>query len=394
MKTIRDLSLSGKKVLLRTDFNVPLLPVDEEGICHVKDNTRIIASLKTIKYLIKNKAKVIIISHIGRPKDNKDPRFKLDGVALELQKILGQVVYKTANLFGPDVEETVNNLKPGEVVLLSNLRFDHREEKNDRVFAKQLADLAQIYINDAFSVSHRAHASVEAITNFLPSYSGFLLEEELNTLKKILKDVKKPFYLILGGAKPKEKIPVINNLINQIDGICLGGIICCAFFKAQDKDVGDYSFTKDDTFEVKRTIKNLMQNNIQMILPDEVITAQKNSLNKQMLKKIEDVSKKEIVGDISQESVSKMIQGLQSAKSIFFNGTLGIVEEEGLESGTKKLVEYLAKRGSDVIVCGGDTLSAIAKFGHSQSFPNRSLGGGATLEFLSGKKLPGIVALD
>lgn len=393
MKSIKEAKLENKRVILRVDFNVPLVAPNFDGVAKVKDDRRIRASLPTIKYLLKHKAKVILVTHIGRPKGVFDQSLTLDGVILKLQHLLDKVVYKSSEIIGNESKQLVDNLKPGEIMSLGNIRFDPGEEANDQGFAKALAQYGDIYVNDAFSVSHRAHASVEAITHFLPSFAGLLLEEEYDRLKDIEKNTSSPFYLILGGAKPQDKISVINNLKNKIDGLIVGGLVAANFMKATGQSVGATVTEPKIMPQIKDFINFAQKNNRKIIIPQDQIVINKEKTDRIYCRDNCEIENNDIIKDHGSKTVETIIENLNDAKTIFWNGTLGIVEEEAFENATKKLAQYLADCPTKVIVSGGDTLAAIDKFHLTEKFSNISLGGGASLEFLAGKPMPGIIAL-
>jgi phosphoglycerate kinase len=391
LRSIKDVDVKGKFVLLRDDFNVP---IDEEG--NITDASKIFASLPTIKYLIEKGAKVIIVSHLGRPKDT-EPIFKLDNIARKLSELLGKDVKKLDEILGPEVRREVNLMKEGDVILLENIRFDPRETKNDPVFSQQLASLAQIYVNDAFGSAHRAHSSVYGVTEFLPFYAGFLLEKEVSELTKLLENPHKPFILLQGGAKISSKIGVIERLLPKLDSICIGGGMAFTFLFANGFKVGK-SMVEEDQADVAREILNMGADlNKRIILPIDIIVT--DSLNEPTFIDVCDADKipSSLIGaDIGPATIKLFKEELKNGNSILANGPLGVFENEKFATGTieiYKLLGEIKERGASIIAAGGDTTAAINKFDLGKSFTYISTGGGATLEFLEGKELPPIKKL-
>jgi 3-phosphoglycerate kinase len=387
--TIKDLDLTGKRVFIRCDFNVPL---DENR--NITDDKRILSSLPTIEYALEKGAVIILASHLGRPKGEVKEELRLLPVAKRLSELLGKEVKKLNDCIGWEVEKVVKNAKPGEIILLENLRFHPEEEKNDQEFSKKLAQLADIYINDAFGTAHRAHASTEGITHFLKSAAGFLMQKEIEYLGKIMESPEKPYAAILGGAKVSDKIAVIENLMRRTDMFLIGGGMAYTFLKAKDIKIGA-SIVEEDKLELAREIlAKAKDKNIEIILPQDHLAAEKIEEGVE----IKNINSQEIpdglkAGDIGQKTIEDFRIALKGAKTILWNGPLGVFEIKGFERGTKEVATFIASLDATVVIGGGDTAAAIAKFGLEDKMAHVSTGGGACLEFLEGKKLPGIEAL-
>lgn len=388
-KTIRDIDVSGKKVLVRCDFNVPL---DESR--KITDNRRIVSALPTINYLIEKGAKVILCSHLGRPKGEFKKEFSLDVVADELSKLLGKEVKLAEDVVGESAKTLTNNMNEGDVVLLENVRFHKEEEKNEPEFSKELASLAEIYVNDAFGTAHRAHSSTEGVSHYLPAVSGFLIEKEINFLGDTLENPKRPFIAILGGAKVSDKIGVIDNLLDKVDKLIIGGGMAFTFLKAQGHKIGK-SICEEDKLDLAREIlKKAEEKNVEILLPIDSHVA------KDFSNEAEDmiVHSKEIPDDfegldIGPDTIKLFEEAIQGAKTIIWNGPLGVCEFPKYEIGTREVAKALAKTDAISVIGGGDSAAAIEKLGLANQITHISTGGGASLEFLEGKKLPGIECL-
>ena len=383
--TLKDLDVNNKRVLVRVDFNVPL---DTKG--NITDDKRIRAALPTIKYLIKNNAMVILMSHLGRPKGEIIDKLKMDNAAKRLERLLGRHVYKLDDCVGQDVEDFIDKMVDKEVVLLENLRFYKEEKENDPEFAQSLADLADVYVNDAFGTCHRAHASVESVTKYLQSAAGFLVEKEIEMLGKVLEKPKKPFIAIMGGVKVSDKISVIKSLLKKVDYLLIGGAMMFTFYKSQGMEVGR-SIVEDDKLGLA---KSLLKNK-KMILPTDTIIADK--IDKGAKTKTADIDKipKNMIGvDIGPETIKKYKKMIAKAKTMIWNGPMGVFELSEFAKGTNEIAKALAKSKAVTIVGGGDSASAIAKLKLEKKMTHVSTGGGASLEFLEGKKLPAIKALE
>lgn len=390
-KTVRDIDVKDKKVLVRCDFNVPQ---DENG--NITDNRRIVASLKTIKYLLDNGAKVILCSHLGRPKGQFNEKYSLKPVAEELSRLLGKEVKMSKDVIGEDTEKLVNELKSGEAILLENLRFHAEEEKNDREFSKKLASLADIYVNDAFGTAHRAHASTVGVTEFLPAVSGFLLEKEIVFLNNALENPKRPFVAILGGKKVSDKISVIESLLEKVDSLIIGGGMAYTFLKAQGYEVGT-SLCEDDKLELaKKLLEKAKANNVQLLLPVDIHVAKEfNETSDDMYVKSTEIPADYMGLDAGKESVELYKEVLKNAKTVVWNGPLGVFEMDKFATATNQIAEELSKLTDCItIIGGGDSSAAVEKAGLSDKMTHISTGGGASLELLEGKTLPGLAALN
>lgn len=389
-KTIRDIDLKNKKVLVRCDFNVPF---DEEG--KISDNRRIVAALPTIKYLLENNCKIILCSHLGRPKGEFKKEFSLKPVAEELSRLLNVEVKLSEDVVGESARTLTNNMQEGEIVLLENVRFEAGEEKNDKELSKKLASFAEIYVNDAFGTAHRAHSSTTGVASFLPAVSGFLIEKELEFLGNALENPQRPFVAILGGKKVSDKIGVIDSLLEKVDTLIIGGGMAYTFFKSMGYNVGK-SICEEDKLELAQSlIKKAEEKNVKLLLPIDNVVADEFS---------PDANTKEVASneipegweglDIGTKTVELFKQELQNAKTIIWNGPLGLFEYEKFSNGTNEIAKCLANLNEvTTIIGGGDSAAAVEKIGLADKMTHISTGGGASLEFLEGKKLPGIEAL-
>ena len=377
MKSITLANVKNKTVLLRVDFNVPL----KNG--RVVDNKRIKESLPTIKYLLNKNAKIILVSHLGRPDGKVVQEFKMNSVAKELAKLLGK---KEMPVLTPE-EDVKDALKNHEIIFLENIRFYPEEEKNDLKFAKKLANLADIYVNDAFGVSHRAHASIVGVKKFLPSYTGFLVEKEVKMISSLLEKPKKPFVVILGGAKVRDKIKVIENLAKKCDLILIGGAMMFTFFKAKEYDLGTFKFESNSVKFAKEMLKKYEE---KIVLPEDVMCALKLDANKGRNFESTKIPKKMIGLDIGRETINFYKFILKDAKTVFWNGPLGKVENPPFDNGTKEIAKFLANLSATVVIGGGDTAALIEKLKLTKRYSHVSTGGGASLEFLEGKGLVGL----
>ncbi len=387
--TIEDLDIKGKRVFIRADFNVPL---DDNLI--ITDDRRIRSTLPTINYAIDEGAKVILSSHLGRPKGKVDPRFSLAPVAKRLQRLLNKEVIFAPDCIGGQVENLVERMKEGDVLLLENLRFHPEEEKNDEEFAKNLAKLADIYVNDAFGAAHRAHASITGITKFLPSAAGFLLKKEIEYLRGAIDNPIKPFVAILGGAKVSGKIGVLENLVGKVDKVIVGGGMAFTFIKAMGYEIGD-SLVEDSMLETAERIRiKLKDNKIRFYLPvDCVIAEHTGPDNVIKIVPTQEIPKGWKAYDIGPASVKLFSEALQDAKTILWNGPMGMFEVDAFTRGTFDIARAVADAYALTIVGGGDTDLAVHRAGVSNFITFISTGGGASLQLLEGKELPGIAAL-
>lgn len=390
--SISDLEIEGKKVLIRCDFNVPL---DDKG--KITDDTRIQAALPTIRYALGRECAVILMSHLGRPKGKVDPKLSLKPVAERLGKLLNVEVLRAPDCIGPEVEKMARELKGGEVLLLENLRFRAGEETNDEKFAQQLASLADVFIQDAFGTVHRAHASTSGVPKHLPSGAGFLLQKEIKYLKQALEEPERPFLAILGGAKISTKIGVIENLLPKIDSLILGGAMAYTFLRAENIETGNSMVEENKIDMASEILKQASKKKVTVLLPLDHIIANKTSEEAESKEISEVVIPEGWIGvDIGSFSIKRFSSAIKSAKTILWNGPMGIFEIDKFSQGTKAIAEAIAeatKKGSISIVGGGDSVAAVTKAGLQENISHISTGGGAALEFLKGKELPGIGAL-
>lgn len=390
-KTVRDIDLKDKKVIVRCDFNVPL---DENG--KITDNRRIVGALDTIKYLLEQNAKIILMSHLGRPKGEVKPEFSLKPVAEELSRLLGKDVKLASDIIGESAKTLTSNMKSGDIVLLENIRFDAREEKNDLEFAKQLASMAEIYVNDAFGTAHRAHSSTAGIAQYLPAVSGFLMEKELNFLGTALENPKRPFVAILGGAKVSDKIAVIDNLLNKVNSLIIGGAMANTFIKAMGYNVGNSLCETDKIDLANELIEKAKLKNIKLMLPiDAKIGKEFNKNTESKIVDINNVPEGWSIFDIGPKTIELYKKELENAKTIVWNGPVGLFEFDQFAIGTNSVAEILASLdNATTIIGGGDSAAAVEKSGLADKMTHISTGGGASLEFLEGKKLPGVECLQ
>ena len=390
-KTVKDIDLKGKKVLVRCDFNVPL---DANFV--ITDNRRIVGAIPTIKYLLDNNCKVILCSHLGRPKGEVKKEFSLAPVAKELSRLLGIEVKLADDIIGESAKELTANMKEGEVVLLENVRFDSREEANDTEFAEQLASLAEVYVNDAFGTAHRAHSSTAGVANYLPAVAGFLMEKELNFLGTTLENPTRPFMAILGGKKVSDKIGVIDSLLEKVDTLMIGGGMAYTFFKAMGYNVGNSICELDKLDLAKNLMEKAKAKGVKLMLPVDTKVGKEFSANTES--KI--VPYTEIPDgwegfDIGEKTIKMYEDELSKAKTVIWNGPVGLFEFDQFAIGTNSMAKYLGSlEGVTTIIGGGDSAAAIEKLGIGDKFTHISTGGGASLEFLEGKKLPGVECLQ
>lgn len=390
-KTLKDLNVENKRVLVRVDFNVPI----KEGI--ITDTNRIEASLTTIKYLIDNNAKVVLMSHLGRPKGEPKPEFSLKPVAQKLSEMIGQDVkfIDSDKVVDDSVIEESKKLQPKEIMLIQNTRFRKEEEKNDQTFSKELSQLADLYVNDAFGTSHRAHSSNVGVSKFLPSAVGFLVQKEIEIMGKALENPERPFTAILGGAKVSDKIGVIENLLDKVDTILIGGAMAFTFIKSQGKNVGKSLIEEDKLDLAKSLLEKAQEKGVKIFLPvDFVVAKEMSEESDSKVINIDDFTD-DIAGfDIGTKTIKIFDEEIQKSKTIVWNGPMGVFEIEQFSKGTFEIANSLVKSKATTIVGGGDSASAIAKSGNKDKVTHVSTGGGASLEFLEGKVLPGIDCID
>ena len=389
-KTVKDIDLKGKKVFVRCDFNVPM---DENQ--NITDNTRIKAALPTIKYLLEQNCKIILASHLGRPKGEVKPEFSLKPVAKELSKLLGKEVIMANDVIGDDATNKAENLKEGEILLLENVRFHKEETDNDPEFAKKLASMAEIFVNDAFGTAHRAHASTTGIADYIPGVAGFLIEKELKFLGNAINNPERPFVAILGGAKVSDKIGVIDSLLDKVDTLMIGGGMAYTFFKAQGYNVGNSLCEVEKTGLALEAMEKAKAKGVKLLLPIDT------KIGKEFKPDTESktVAWTEIPDewegfDIGEKTIEMFKKELQNAKTVIWNGPLGLFEFDQFAIGTNEIGKTLAELDATTIIGGGDSAAAVTKAGLADKMTHISTGGGASLEFLEGKKLPGIECLQ
>ncbi len=389
-KSVRDIDVTGKRVLVRCDFNVPL----DENL-NITDETRINGALPTIRYLIEQNARLILCSHLGRPKNGFEDKYSMKPVAKRLSEKLGKEVVMAADVIGPDAKTKAASLKDGDVMLIENVRFHAEEKKNDPDFAKELASMADIYVNDAFGTAHRAHASTEGVSHYLPSVCGFLIQKEIEIMGNALENPVRPFVAILGGAKVSDKIGVINNLIEKVDTIIIGGGMAYTFFKAMGCSIGT-SICEEDKIDLAADLmKKAREKGVNFLLPVDNVIGRQYSEDTIFMRiysdSIPDGWMGLDIGDKTQELYSKSISG---AGTIIWNGPMGVSEWKNFEAGTRTIARTLADSDATTIIGGGDSAAAVVKMGYADKMTHISTGGGASLEFLEGLELPGIACLE
>lgn len=389
LNTIKEADLKGKRVVIRVDFNVPL----KNGV--VTDNTRIKAALPTVKYILDQGASLVVMSHFGRPKGQKNPDFSMAPIAKEFEKLLGQPVKLAPDVIGAEVEAEVKALKPGEVLLLENVRFYKEEEANDPEFAKKLASYGDIYCNDAFGTAHRAHASTEGVSHYLPSYAGFLIEKEVKFMAPLLENPEKPFVAIIGGSKVSSKITVLESLVKTCDTIVIGGGMAYTFQYVLGNSIGKSLFEPDYVDTAKEFLAKAKEKGVKVILPVDNVCAKEFSEDAEPILVDSTAISDDLMGmDIGPKTVKLIVDALKDAKSVVWNGPMGVFEFASFAKGTEEVAKALAQCGGTTVVGGGDSVAAINKFGLADKISHVSTGGGASLEFLEGKVLPGIKALE
>ena len=389
-KTVRDIDVTGKRVLVRCDFNVP----QDENL-NITDNRRIVGALDTIKYLLDNNAKVILCSHLGRPKGEVKPEFSLAPVAKELSRLLGKEVKLAEDIVGPSAKDLVANLKEGEAILLENVRFDKREEANDPEFSKELASFAEIYVNDAFGTAHRAHATTAGVADYLPAVSGFLIEKELKFLGGALNNPERPFVAIMGGKKVSDKIEVIEKLLEKVDTLMIVGAMEYTFFKAQGYSVGSSICEEDKLDLAKSLMEKAKTKGVKFMLPvDTKVGKEFEKDTESKVVKTTEMPEGWIGLDIGPETVEIYSKELENAKTVLWNGPAGLSEFEQFAYGTNSIANKLANIEAVTVIGGGDSAAAVEKAGVADKMTHISTGGGASLEYLEGKLLPGIECLN
>lgn len=390
-KTVKDIDVNGKKVLVRCDFNVPI--DSETG--KITDNRRIRAALHTIQYLLDHNAKVILCSHLGRPKGEFNLKYSLKPVAEELSKLLNKDVKLAKDVIGESAKELTTNMKEGDIVLLENVRFHKEEEQNDPEYSKALASMAEIYVNDAFGTAHRAHSSTTGVADYLPAVSGFLIEKELEFLGGALENPKHPFVAILGGAKVSDKIGVIENLLDKVDTLIIGGGMAYTFYKAQGHHIGTSICEEDKLDLAKSILEKAKEKGVKLLLPvDNHVSSEYSNNGEEKIVDSTEIPDGFMGLDIGPKTIEKFEEAVKDAKTVVWNGPLGVCEFDKFATGTKAVATMLSKIDATTIIGGGDSAAAIEKLGLADKMTHISTGGGASLEFLEGKTLPGIACLQ
>jgi len=388
--TVADIDLKGKKVIARVDFNVPL---DAEG--NITDDKRIRAALPTIRHIIDQGASLILVSHLGRPKEGPEPKYSMKPAAKRLGELLGKEVILAADVIGEDAKAKAAALKPGEILMLENVRFHKEETKNDPAFAKELASMADIYVNDAFGTAHRAHASTAGLADYLPAVSGFLIKKELEIMGKALENPDRPFVAILGGAKVSDKIGVIESLLEKVDTLIIGGSMAYTFFKAKGYSVGNSKYEEDKVELAANLLDKAEKKGVKLLLPiDNVVGKEFDPNTETQIVESDKIPDGWMGLDIGPKSVELFSEAIKSAKTVVWNGPVGVFEMEKFAVGTRKIAEALAASSAVTIVGGGDSAAAVEQMGFADKITHISTGGGASLEFLEGKELPGIAVLN
>lgn len=391
-KSIEDLNVTGKKVLVRCDFNVPM---NDKG--EITDDRRIRSALPTIEYIINNGGKAIVMSHFGRPKGEPNPKYTLEPIAKRLSELLNKEVIfaKDDMVAGEKAKEIVANMKDSDVVLLENTRFRKEEEKNGEEFAKQLASLGELFVNDAFGTAHRAHASNVGLSSQLPSASGYLVKKEIEIMGKAMSNPERPFVAILGGAKVSDKIGVIENFLDKVDSLLIGGGMAYTFLKAQGLEIGK-SLVEEDKLELaKELIEKAKEKNVNLVLPLDVVVAKEfNNESEFRTVSINDIPQDMMGLDIGDKTIEAFTEIIKEAKTILWNGPMGVFEMPNFAKGTNAIAKAMAESNGVTIVGGGDSAAAVEQAGLDSKMTHVSTGGGASLEFFEGKVLPGIAAID
>ena len=390
-KTVKDIDVNSKKVLVRCDFNVPI--DSETG--KITDNRRIRAALPTIQYLLDHNAKVILCSHLGRPKGEFNLKYSLKPVAEELSKLLNKDVKLAKDVIGESAKELTSNMKEGDILLLENVRFHKEEEQNDPEYSKALASMAEIYVNDAFGTAHRAHSSTTGVADYLPAVSGFLIEKELEFLGGALENPAHPFVAILGGAKVSDKIGVIENLLDKVDTLIIGGGMAYTFYKAQGHHIGTSICEEDKLDLAKNILEKAQEKGVQLLLPvDNHVSSEYSNNGEEKMVDSTEIPDGFMGLDIGPKTIEKFEEAVKDAKTVVWNGPLGVCEFDKFATGTKAVATMLSKIEATTIIGGGDSAAAIEKLGLADKMTHISTGGGASLEFLEGKTLPGIACLQ
>ncbi|MEA1962178.1 MAG: phosphoglycerate kinase [Bacillota bacterium] len=390
MRTIKDADISGKRVLIRVDFNVPM---SEEG--KITDDNRIQAALPTIQYVLQNGGKLILMSHMGRPKGKRSEKYSLLPIANHLSTILGREVKMAEDCIGPGVEKMVDQLNQGDILMLENVRFYPEEEKNDAAFARALASIGEIYVNDAFGTAHRAHASTAGVADYLPSYAGFLLENEVNMLRQVMELPQSPRMAILGGAKVKDKLGLIRNLLDKMDVLLLGGSMACTFLKAKGFNIGK-SLCEDELMDEARKLMELAEEKgKKILLPSDAVVVSEFKADAAFEQvSVQQILDDQMIVDIGSSTVERFGKAIAEACTIIWNGPLGVYEFKNFARGTNEVAHAVARSNAVSVIGGGDTAAAFHTLGIEKEVTHISTGGGATLEFLEGMELPGVKSCE
>ncbi len=389
-KTIRDLDVAGKRILIRVDFNVPL----DMETGDISDDSRIRAVLPTMKYLVEHKAKIIVCSHLGRPDGKIVEGLRMAPIALRLSQLMNRPVSTTSDCIGPDIEKAVDNLKPGDILFLENLRFHSEEEANDSSFALAMAKLADVYVDDAFGTAHRAHASTVGVAKYLPAVAGFLMEKELQALGSLLNSPEHPFAALLGGAKVSDKIGLIQNILGKVDLLLIGGGMAATFLKAQGYEVGLSLIETDRQNMAQELMETAGRNGRALFLPvDLVVASSISSEAKGEVVPVNNIPVNKSIVDIGPQTVTLFSEKIRQCKTIFWNGPMGVYEIEQFSAGTKAIAELLASLKATTIVGGGSTAEIVEEMKLANKMTHVSTGGGASLKFLEGRTLPGVAVL-
>lgn len=386
-RTVAGADVQGKRVLVRVDFNVPM------DLGRVTDDTRIRAALPTIRHLVEQGAIVVLATHLGRPKGKPDPRFSVAPVAKRLGELLGQTVLTVDSVTGADVEQAISELQPGAIFLLENTRFEPGEEQNDDALARGLARLADIYVNDAFGAAHRAHASTTGVASHLPAYAGFLLEREVQLLSRLLDAPERPFIAILGGAKVSDKLAVLENLLTRVDALLLGGGMANTLLLAQGHDIGASLAEPDLADDARKLLAAAEQHGVRLLAPSDAVVAASPQSDAATVVPVDAIPAGQSILDIGPETVARYCSEIANARTVFWNGPMGVFERAPFSQGTLGIARCVADTDGFTVVGGGDSLAAIEAAAVADAIDHVSTGGGAALEFLEGRRLPGIAAI-
>lgn len=389
LRSIKEADLKEKTVLMRVDFNIPM---NKDG--SIIDDTKMRAALPSIQYALGQGAKLILMSHLGRPKGQPEEKYSLKPVARHLESLVKTKVIMAPESIGPQVQEAVDLLQPGEILVLENVRFHAEEEKNDPQYAQQLAALGDIYINDAFGTAHRAHASTAGIADYLPAYAGFLMQQEVDMLRQVLDNPERPRMAILGGAKVADKIGLIGNLTNKMDLLLIGGGMANTFLLAQGKPIGKSMHEANLVEQAAGLLKSARERGVEILLPVDVMVADDIAARSGQIVSVDDIPEDKMIVDIGPQTIAEFCEAIQKARTIVWNGPLGVYEQEAFARGTWEVARAIAASGAVSVIGGGDSAAAVQNLGLEKDITHISTGGGATLEFLEGFILPGVAAVE